>query len=345
MLGTIRFFLASFVVISHFPNSGMKLNLGVVSVICFYFISGYLMKKSYNRFVTNSQRPALDFYIDRVIKLFPQYILIVVFTFVCMSYFGKSQVIWFLNQDVTLSKVLLNLSLLPTNYVFEPFVINALKPHPVIPPAWSLATEFHFYLLLPLIFSLNKKLWVVLLVAVLCVQFISLFFASGAFNSDSFGYRYIFGVLSIFLYGFAFAESSDNFYRRACLLIWSIFTLFLFVITPAVGVWNNPVVQELLIGGFIALPLGYYFTTIKTSKNYRGIDNMLGDLAYPMFISHFLSFYLVEKLFSVSIYNRPVFYASSIVLCILISILLSKVQNKIEIYRIKRRGFISLKVN
>lgn len=90
MLGSIRFFLACFVLISHFPNNGMKLNLGVVSVICFYFISGFLMRKSFTRFQVNSKTPATDFYIDRVIKLFPQYIVIVLATFACISYFGKS---------------------------------------------------------------------------------------------------------------------------------------------------------------------------------------------------------------------------------------------------------------
>lgn len=329
--------------LSHLPNNDMKLNLGVVSVICFYFISGFLMRKSYARFLVNSNTPVFDFYLDRMIKLFPQYILVVLVTFVSIWYFGKSEVLSLLNQEITLSKVLLNLSLLPTNYVFKPYAIDALMPHPIIPPAWSLATEFHFYLLLPLIFILNKRFWLLMLITTMGIQFSSFFYASGEFNSNNFGYRYIFGVLTIFLYGFSFADNTDAFFKRVSIVIWLAFTLFLFVIAPAFNSFKNTFVQEVLIGGFIALPLGYYFTTVKLNEKYRQLDGALGDLAYPMFISHFLSFYLVEKLFSIPVDFRVAYYISSIVLCILIAFVLSLMQRKVEVYRIKKRGFSSLK--
>jgi peptidoglycan/LPS O-acetylase OafA/YrhL len=321
----------------------MPFNIGVVSVICFYFISGYLMKKSYARFMTYSHRPAFDFYIDRAIKLFPQYAIVVCISFASIGCFGKSAEVVFMNQDITIGKVLLNFSLLPANYVFPPLAFDALNPHPVIPPAWSLATEFHFYLMLPFIFWLKRKSWLLLLSVTLGIQFSSFFFADGAFNSDNFGYRYIFGVLTVFLYGFAFAGKSDSFFHWISLLLWMMFTVFLFFIAPAFGAWNHPFVPEVLLGGFIALPLGYYFTKTKTPSGYQQIDNLLGDLAYPMFISHFLSFYLVEKLFAIPVSNKYGFYSVSIVLCILLSYCLSLFQKKVEAYRIKRRGFSSLK--
>ncbi len=343
MLGTIRFCLAFWVVNSHFPGNGMKLNLGVVSVICFYFISGYLMQRSYVRFLAHSQRPALDFYIDRGIKLFPQYSVVVVLTLVCILCFGKSEVMGLLAQDVTLEKGVLNLLLLPVNYVFEPLSIHALSPHPVIPPAWSLATEFHFYLLLPFIFGLSRRGWVLLLGVALTIQFSSFFFASGVFNSNNFGYRYIFGVLTVFLYGYAFARRDDPFYKRVTLLIWGVFALFLMGVGPALGIWQHPQVQEVLLGGVVALPLGYYFTTLTVSEGYRRVDSVLGDLAYPIFISHFLSFYLMEKLFSFHVGPPVVFYIASVTMCLLMAFGLTLMQKQVEVYRIKRRGFRSLK--
>jgi peptidoglycan/LPS O-acetylase OafA/YrhL len=329
--------------ISHLPNHGMRINIGVVSVICFYFISGYLMRKSYARFKTNSNKPVLDFYIDRIIKLFPQYGLVVILTFASLWCFGRSDFVPLLNQDITLEKVLLNLAVLPTNYVFYPFIIDALKPHPIIPPAWSLATEFHFYLVLPLIVSLKKRFWFLLLFITVCVQFSSFFFSHGPFNSNTFGYRYIFGVLTVFLYGYAFAEKPEAFYRRVHRVIWLVFTLFLIVIAPMLGVLENPFVLEVLIGGFIALPLGIFFTKANVQKHYVKIDNLLGDLAYPMFISHFLSFYLVEKLLSIRVSDSVTFNALSIVLCITMSFFLSLLQKKVDAFRIKKRGFSSLK--
>lgn len=73
MLGILRFILAMLVLLSHIPGLGMPLNPGVSAVILFYFISGYLMGRSYRRFQQHSQQPIRDFYLDRLLKLMPQY--------------------------------------------------------------------------------------------------------------------------------------------------------------------------------------------------------------------------------------------------------------------------------
>ena len=57
MLGILRFILAMLVLLSHIPGLGMPLNPGVSAVILFYFISGYLMGRSYRRFQQHSQQP------------------------------------------------------------------------------------------------------------------------------------------------------------------------------------------------------------------------------------------------------------------------------------------------
>ncbi len=346
MLGAIRFVLAFFVLISHFSYNGMKMNLGVISVICFYFISGFLMSKSYARFVKLSRRPVFDFYIDRIIKLFPQYLLIVLATFGCIFFLGNSEAAPLLNQKIGFWKVMGNVTLLPANYVFSPFSIKALLPHPIVHPAWSLSTEFHFYLLLSLIFLLSKRYFVILVSITAAIQFTSFFFSTGAFNSNNFGYRFIFGVLTVFLYGFSFERNHILIHRMIAAVIWFMFAFFLLIIYPAFNVWGELLVQETLIGGFIALPLGYYFRMVKIeSRAAKRIDGFLGDLAYPMFISHFLSFYLIEKILNIPISNRVAFYFAAIALCISILMILDWIQTHIEVYRLKRRGFGSLKDN
>src|SRR5690606_1409329 len=125
---------------------GMPLNPGVSAVILFYFISGYLMGRSYNRFQLHSAYPARDFYLDRLLKLMPQYTVIVAVTFLLIHWLGPAQQTLFLDQAIEPIKVVLNFALLPANYVFEPFSISAMLPHPIVPPAWSLSSEFHFYL-------------------------------------------------------------------------------------------------------------------------------------------------------------------------------------------------------
>ncbi|MET3900816.1 peptidoglycan/LPS O-acetylase OafA/YrhL [Devosia sp. UYZn731] len=77
-MGTFRFLLASLVMLSHFPGVYLKSNLGQSSVLAFYFISGWLMAMSYERFVAKSASPNTAFFLDRFIKIWPSYALVFV---------------------------------------------------------------------------------------------------------------------------------------------------------------------------------------------------------------------------------------------------------------------------
>lgn len=343
MLGSVRFVLALLVLVSHLPNNAMPLNVGVVAVICFYFISGWLMERSYARFSSHATRPAWDFWIDRLLKLFPQYLVVLCVTAALIATLGVPNDVWLLSQPITVEKLFLNALLLPANYVFPPFVFDALLPHPLIPPAWSLSTELHFYLLLPLLFCLNHRRWLLLLCGVAAVQFSSFFFASGPFNADNAGYRYIFGVLTVFMYGFAFSRRDSMLYRRISAGVWLLFALFLFVVSPLTGIDRNGFVLEVLLGGVIALPLCIVLRYIGNVPRYQKIDTWLGDLAYPIFLSHFLAFYLVEKVLLVSAKTPMWFFLFSLVVCLSLSMGLSAMQKAVERYRIRRRGFASLR--
>lgn len=343
MLGITRFFLAILVLLSHTTGAGFTFNPGVVSVIVFYFTSGYLMQRSYKRFVEHSSTPARLFYVDRILKLFPQYAVVVLASFAAIACFGPAQHVLFLNQEPGLVKILLNLALLPANYVFPPLTIEGILPHPIIPPAWSLASEFHFYLLLPLIFLLSRNRFAVLAGTALVIQVSALFFGSGPFNSDNFGYRFIFGVLVFFLAGCAYARSTtEPFYRRLLQTVWAIYALTLIGVAPTLGLFKNRFALEALLGAVLAWPLVAAALRAQVSEPWlKALDNQLGRLAYPVFISHFLAFYLSEKWLGFQGQEGAAIPAC-ILICLAISIALMKLQTLIDNYRLQRRGFSSM---
>lgn len=345
MLGVIRFILAFLVLLSHFPHSGMRNNFGVIAVICFYFISGFLMYKSYKRFTINSANPISSFYVDRILRLYPQYFLVMVLSFYLVHIYGPSDNFSLLNQDFSILRFLLNLFLLPVNYVFDPLIISAILPHPIVQPAWTLSTEFHFYLLLPFIFALPFRYWLMILLTSMSIIFSSFFFSSGFFNADNFGYRYIFGTLTVFLFGYSYAAGGKC--QNAAVFIWLVFLFYMLFVGPILGVWENAHVQEVIMGGVLALPIGVLFNTIKIERlQVKRIDKFLGDLAYPIFLTHAISFYFVEKAFNISVdHSRIMFFGLSVACCLLVSVVLRVSQHKIEAYRIRRRGFSSLKTS
>lgn len=330
------------VLFSHSNGHGVDVNVGVMSVVIFYFISGCLMQRSFKRFVANSKTPIVDFYKDRLLKLFPQYALVVAATFLCIEFMGPSQHVLFMNQSFDWERFLLNITLLPANYVFEPLVIEGLLPHPVIPPSWSLSSESHFYLMLPFIAGLSRLGFACLFACVLCVQIFSLFFVGVYFNGDNFGYRFVMGSLVFFLLGYCYAAREDGFHKKLLYGVWLLYACILIFVAPMTDLLSHRFVLELLLGVMLSWPLVYLGMRFKVGwSTISAVDNYLGKLSYPVFISHFLAFYLCEKIFGLICANQVLYYPSVFFACILMSVLLAKVQVLFDYVRFKERGFAS----
>lgn len=312
-------------------------------MILFYFISGYLMGHSYQRFQQHSGHPVRDFYLDRLLKLMPQYTVVVVLTFLLIYWLGPAQHTMFLNQPVEPQRILLNLSLLPVNYVFEPLSIDALLPHPIVPPAWSLSSEFHFYLLLPLILMLGRWGFALAFLGAGAIQIAAMFHGGGAFNSDNFGYRFIFGVLVFFLAGLAYGRREETFFRRILLAYISLYLSMLLLVAPSFGLYGNPRVQELLLGACLAMPmLGAAVGVKNRGRLLVKMDDTLGKLAYPVFISHFMVFFCCEKLLGLTPAHGANYILVAILGTLALSLMLISLQAQVERYRITRRGFASM---
>lgn len=343
MLGLIRFALAGAVLLSHVPGFHWALNPGVLAVICFYTISGYLMRRSIERFGRFSPRPARTFLADRVLKLFPQYLVALAATVALLRAWGPSPGFWLLQQEPTPLKVLLNALLLPANYIFGPFVIPQLLPHPLVPPAWSLATEFHFYLLLPLLFRW-RPLLLVLLPATLAVQLFGFVHESPTLNSDTLSYRYIFGVLPVFLMGYLYADGSTA-SRRIAFALWLLYALLAGCALAGVAIHQQRA-HEITLGATIALPL----LALALASGRRALpaalkrwDERLGNLAYPVFITHCLAFFVVEHLTGLAVSPTAGFLISATLVCLAGSLALEQLQRRVERLRIGLRGFASMK--
>ena len=73
-MGSFRFLLAVMVVISHAHGGFAGYNIGIVAVISFFLISGYVMTVLVDRYYGTLSKIGL-FYLDRSARLLPQYVL------------------------------------------------------------------------------------------------------------------------------------------------------------------------------------------------------------------------------------------------------------------------------
>lgn len=282
MLGTCRLFLALLVACSHTGLSLAGLNPGVMAVVGFYLISGYVMAGLMARHY-NHPHQATSFYLDRAIRLLPQYLFYMVLTLGWQLY---SQInTQFLTRLPSFGDLLNNLLVVPLNY----YMFNDSDQFTLIPPAWSLGAEMQFYMLAPFVL-LRPKIFLAVGLVGLGAYVASLI---GLVNSEWFGYRLLPGVLLFFLAG-AYLQ---KLHRQQCARVLSLGFPVLLVLTAAMGVillrhheiLHQPYKLETLLGFMIGLVL---LTILGTQKQNR-LDNLAGDLSYGVFLNHFFIMWLL----------------------------------------------------
>ena len=284
MLGTLRLLLALSVAASHAKLFLWGLNPGVVAVICFYLISGYVMTGLIQRHYNQPAR-ASAFYVDRAIRLLPQYLFYCGLTLAWHLYSQASTP--FLARSPDAFDLLNNLLIVPLNY----YMFNGADHYTLIPPAWSLGAEIQFYVLAPFLLLWPRRLLVVGSVG-LTVYVAAL---SGGLNSDWFGYRLLPGVLLFFILGACLQHQHQKRQaRRALVMTLGVVTVagFALVVLYFNGILRTPYNFETLLGVILGLTLLHNLA--RRSPTHW--DGLAGDISYGVFLNHFLILWTIYPL-------------------------------------------------
>jgi peptidoglycan/LPS O-acetylase OafA/YrhL len=276
MLGTLRFMLAVAVAFSHMgltPN----FHFGVAAVMVFYLIAGYVMSYSFQVNFENNLRNIPSFYVDRFFRIYPLYILslIAIVALVMLTGYGKLY--------------------LDPRSIFVNLTVFELNSHPTIlnPPAWSLGTEAQFYLMLPFLVRFRKLKYALLLAsyAVFVVASLQLI------DAVSWGYKLLPGTLFLFIAGsiiFDIRSDTTGFSVAAVVAMAVVGTAHLALLALSPARIDQPysfeVLTGLIFGGLCVLVLG------ESRPAYRALDDRLGKLSYPVFLSHVCVLYFFDHL-------------------------------------------------
>lgn len=281
MLGTLRLILAIAVAVSHVNLQIAGLTPGVIAVVGFYLISGYVMTGLMRRHYTDGAH-ALAFYKDRAYRLLPQYFFYAGLTLLWLL--ATQAHTPFLSRSPTLHDLLHNLLVLPLNY----YMFNASDQFTLIPPAWSLGAEMQFYLFAPFVLLWSKRLLSVGLLALL----VYLAALVGLIHSEWFGYRLLPGVLLFFLLG-AWLQRlhQQRQYRNAMGFVVAVITFAAMALSLLhySGKLHQPFNLETLLG----LMLGLTLLHLLALRPRTWWDDLAGDISYGVFLNHFLILWIV----------------------------------------------------
>lgn len=286
-MGVYRLFLAILVAIAHTGIRYYEYNPGVVAVISFFILSGYVMSMLIEKYYMQPSA-ILTFYLDRAARLFPQFVFYMILASLCIYVFKIDATS--INQ-LTFAKWLLNFLILPQGFYMY-WANGAL----VIPQAWSLGLEMTFYIVIPwiLIYFSKRQIY-----ALACISFL-IFLAAylGKINSDYFGYRLLLGTLFMFLVGWSFFknDSESKKFRAMVFLAAGVLLIITFFNKP---LYKLPYNKEVLLGLMAGILAVSFLKNFRFSK----LDEFFGNLSYGVFLNHFIIIWMMRKFLGIKTFD------------------------------------------
>ena len=269
-MGIYRLFLALAVVLSHIRIIFYGKNQGIVAVVSFFLLSGYVMTALIERhYATTSSFPR--FLLDRSMRLFPQFLFYSAITLILIFLFHpESEFI----EGLTPWTAAMNLTMLPLNF-FRYF------PHAqTVPQAWSLGLEAQFYLAFPFIFILRLRVPAL----VLSLLFFLLPFF-GMIDPDTWSYRMLPGTLFIFIIG-SFLRTGD---KKALVLLAYTASVILCAISTINQAIKFPIF-EVTFGVAIGVPIVIALRKLE----FGAFDELAGNLSYGVYLNHFFVMWCLQ---------------------------------------------------
>lgn len=356
-MGSLRLILAICVVIAHSSTIfGLTSVGGRMAVQSFYIISGFYMTLILKEKYIGSNNSYKLFISNRLLRLYPIYwavlLLAVFFSLgiiiytngnhlgqfqVYIDYFGTMKLTSFMflvvsNIGLVFQDWIMFLGLdtdsgnlfFTTNFSnTDPYLYRFL----LIPQAWSIGIEITFYLIAPLI--VRRQISVIILLIFLSIS-LRIFLSSKGLEHDPWTYRFFPTELLFFLLGTLAYHgykkiTKFNILKSNLYLIYG----FLLIFTVFFGSISFPFLGKIyFLVFFLSIPFIFILT-----KNWK-IDRYIGELSYPVYISHLLVLYVINFL------DYPLIKANGLTVSLItigISILLNEcIVKRIEFVRQNR---------
>jgi peptidoglycan/LPS O-acetylase OafA/YrhL len=267
-MGYYRLILALLVAASHAGLTFGRFNPGEIAVVSFFLLSGYVMTALIDRHYADLRRIG-PFYLDRALRLYPQFLVYSLAMIVAAEMFGLRHT-W-MPAPPTPGSDFAQLTMLPLAF-------SERFPNMLLPQAWSLGLELMFYALFPLLLIPGERM-----MAAYASGLVFLFAFCGRISADWFAYRLLPGVLFVFILGSWIRRPEGRLGRTPLALAYALAVAALIVALTVFP--RRTSVCDMLIGLVVGLPIVYGLSRVRIEGRW---NEMAGDLSYGVFLNHML---------------------------------------------------------
>ncbi|RTY92234.1 MULTISPECIES: acyltransferase [unclassified Flavobacterium] len=368
-MGIIRFLLALSVVITHCgPIFGIRLTSGEVAVQSFYIISGFYMSMILNEKYIGINNSYKLFITNRFIRLYPIYWAVVLLTLmICVtalftnkdiitpfsSYASVHQNVFSFSYLILTNILLIGqdivmfLGIDPSNGIL--FLTSDFRnTYPplysflFIPQAWTLGLEITFYLIAP--FILRKKTTIIIWLILLSFLLRLYIFNYLGFKNDPWSYRFFPTEIMFFLLGFLSYKMGLKYKLKSkrhnyVILGYMLFLIFIYSYLPSTRLAYIPFkLKDVIYFTSIIFSIPFLFNFFKTNKR----DAKIGELSYPIYISHMLVSLVCLMLPFTFLKNGSSIAFITIVLSLALNYFIAAPIEKIRQSRLKKTQAVSI---
>lgn len=361
-IGFFRLLLAMTVVITHtHPIFGFTLGNPVIAVRAFFIISGFYMAM----ILTEKYKLNKIFWENRILKIFPIYWVILLCTILVgflahlvnggwgeLAYIA--QYLKDFNLFTVISCVFSNIFIITrdifmySNFspneglifyqkdIYNGFIVPAWN-FLLIPQAWTLVLELMFYILVPFILLLkNRYIFLIFIASVALKYLMPIWGMTGViWEYRFFPAEICYFIMGIFAYKFYIKAKIKEYDLKVIgpiSISLAIFSLSFFNYTSKY--FNSSIfTAEWFFYFLLAILIPVIFAYSKNNS----FDRKIGDLSYPVYISHILVNNIVNPLFFVRYVHNPNLQALVVFFCsvILSMAIIFFIQGPIEKIRFK----------